>query len=410
MVSARRRAHRGPRRGPASGRRRGNRIPDAIDLWQAAETVAREVGQGEVVSRAYHRALVESPVDAVLAETLVQRMIAFEGEYGAASPLLVEALQRLLELSPGARWAIDRVKLVLGSQARWDELFRIYDRAIAAAVDARAHADLLDEAAFAAKDLAASPERAIVYLESIHELRPEDPAVDAALERLYEKQGQTSALIQLLGGRLDRCTGFHHRELLRRSASLWTDLGSGEEAIAIVDRLLSDGAAVADMTNLLERLAADRGAAGGAEAADDGAADPSPAAVAQTRAIAVLRAHYEAAGQVDDVVRMAERELALARDAEARARSVRDLVALRLAAAERSSPTASSRRSSARSRPTWPAMCPWRRSRSKRCSSERSARGSSPPDRAETTRRTGRGASSTSSRSSSWRAGRAKPR
>ncbi len=46
VVSARRRAHRGPRRGPASGRRRGDRDPGRDDLWQAAETVAREVGQG----------------------------------------------------------------------------------------------------------------------------------------------------------------------------------------------------------------------------------------------------------------------------------------------------------------------------------------------------------------------------
>ena len=222
-------------------------------------------------------------------------------------------------------------------------------------------ADLLDEAAFAAKDLASRPERAIVYLESIHELRPDDPAVDAALERLYEKQGQTSALIALLGDRLARCTGFHHRELLRKIASLWADLGSAGEAIAIVDRMLSDGAAVADMTDLLERLAADPPdppvsagatvasgprpvalpadpqASAGATVA--GGRRPVTLAVAQKRAIALLRAHYDAAAQVDDVVRMSERELALAGDAEERGRCVRDLVALRLAAAERANPT-----------------------------------------------------------------------
>ena len=74
-------------------------------------------------------------VDPELAEALARRMIAFEGEYGSESPRLVEALPGCSELSPGARWAIDRVKLVLGSQARWDELFRIYDRAIEVAPD-----------------------------------------------------------------------------------------------------------------------------------------------------------------------------------------------------------------------------------------------------------------------------------
>ncbi len=302
--------------------------PDAIELWQAAEAIAREVDQAEIVSRGYHRALGESATDPALAELLVRRMIAFEGEYDAASPLLVEALQRMLEHSPGARWAIDRVKLVLGSQARWDELFRVYDRAIAATADERSRADLLDEAAFAAKDLAARPERAIVYLESIHGLRPEDPAVESALERLYEKQGQTSALLELLGGRLARSTGFQRRELLGKMASLWTDLGNAEEAIAIVDRMLADGVPVADTTDLLERLATDPSSRG----AD--ATPRTPDTTAQKRAIALLRAHYEASKQIDDVVRMSERELGLAADAEARAACVRDLVALRLAAAE----------------------------------------------------------------------------
>jgi golgin subfamily B member 1 len=312
--------------------------PDAVALWDIAETVAREVGQIETVSRAYHRALGETTTDPANAEALVRRMIAFEGGYGADSPLLVEALQRMLELSPGARWAIDRVKLALGSQARWDELFRVYDRAIAAATDDPARAALLDEAAFAAKDLAARPERAIVYFESIHALRPEDPTVDAALERLYEKQGQTSALIQLLEGRLTRCTGFHRRELLRKMASLWTDLDNAEEAIAIVDRLLSDGAPVADTIDLLERLA---GTPASPEAPGREAMAKAPVLSStnpRKRAIALLRAHYEVAGQIDDVVRMSERELALAADAEERARRVRDLVALRLAAAERTSP------------------------------------------------------------------------
>ena len=289
--------------------------PDAVELWQTAETIAREIHQAEVVSRGYHRALGESSTDPALAEVLVRRMIAFEGEYDAASPLLVEALQRMLEHSPGARWAIDRVKLVLGSQARWDELFRIYDRAIAATADERARADLLDEAAFAAKDLAARPERAIVYLESIHGLRPEDVTVESALERLYEKQGQTSALLALLDGRLARCTGFQRRELLRKMASLWADLGHAEEAIAIVERMLADGAPVADTTELLERLAADpTPPAAGAAAAKAPRSDSFTAA--QKRAIALLRAHYEATGQIDDVVRMAERELALAADAD----------------------------------------------------------------------------------------------
>ena len=316
-------------------------FPAVTHLWETAETVARSHGLGEAVSRAYHKVLVEGALAPALIESIARRMLAFEDEVGAASPRLVEALQRTLEVSPGARWAIDRVKLMLGSQARWDELFRIYDRAIAAATDDGERSALLGEAAFAAKDLAAQPERAIVYLESIHALRPDDATVDAALERLYEKQGQTSALIELLDERLGRRTGFQHRELLRKLASLWMDLGGAEEAIAIVDRLLADGAPVGELTDLLERIAAAPSAARSVapsvapSVASSPAAPDASSAAAQKRAVALLRAHYESAARIEDVVRMAERELALAGDAEKRAACVRDLVGLRLAAAER---------------------------------------------------------------------------
>jgi Flp pilus assembly protein TadD/DNA-binding SARP family transcriptional activator len=310
-----------------------NEFPGAMNLWDAAEQIAGRIGQADAVARGYHRVLVEGgPIDPALAETLARRMMTFEAASGSESPRLVEALQRTLELAPGARWALDRVKLVLGSQARWDDLFRLYDRAIAAASDEADRASLLDEAAFAAKDLAALPERAIVYLESIHALRPEDPAVDAALERLYEKQGHTSALIELLDERLERSTGFQHRELLRKMASLWLDLGSPEEAIAIVERMLADAAPVADVIDLLERIGAAPALSGEAAAAQQTGSESLVAA--QRRAIALLRAHYESAGRADDLVRMAERELALADDAEHRAQGIRELVRLRLLAAE----------------------------------------------------------------------------
>ncbi len=308
-------------------------FPGDLALWETAETIARSHGLAEGLSRAYHRVLAEAAIDPDLAERLARRMLAFEDEFGAASPLLVEALQKMLEARPLARWALDRVKLMLGAQARWDELFRVYDRAIAATSDSRdadaERAALLDEAAFAAKDLAGQPERAVLYLESIHAMRPDNAAVDAALERLYEKLGHTSALIELLGERLARSSGggsvFHRREVLRRLTSLWMDLGNAGEAMLVAERMLADGAPLDDVVDLLERIAT-----------APAAANPTgELGSAQRRAIAVLRPHYEAAVRVDDVVRMAERELALAGDDERRAACVKDLVGLRLAAAER---------------------------------------------------------------------------
>ncbi len=301
-------------------------FPDAEELWEGAERIARELRQPAVVSKAYYDVLSGNVIEPDFAERLARRMVAFEGECGSSSSKLVEALQRVLELVPGARWALDRVKLVLGSEARWDELFRLYDRAITAAADMRERSDLLDEAASAAKDLAGQPDRAIPYLQVIHGERPDDVTVDAALERLYERQGLTPALIELLSERLDKSTGFKRRELLYRLAALWVELGGAEQALEIVERALEEGASVADVIEPLERLA-DPLAPTSVRAAS-----PSLVLGVQNRAIQWLRGHYESAGRAEDVVRMAGKQLALAEGAASRARSIRDLVALRLAA------------------------------------------------------------------------------
>ncbi len=155
--------------------------------------------------------------------------------------------------------------------------------------------------------------------------------MDSALERLYERQGRRSALIELLDARLPHSVGFKHRELLHRIASLWLDLGSADRALAILEQMLRDAISVAEVTQLLERVAADP-----TPAADVPESEPTESVTAaQRRAISLLKAHYQSEGQADDVVRMAERELSLASDAEQRGRCVRDRVTLRIAAAAR---------------------------------------------------------------------------
>jgi tetratricopeptide (TPR) repeat protein len=99
-------------------------LPDALPLWEHAERAAREIGQPETIVKTYRDALVEKVDDPELAETLCRRMLAFSADFALPdSTRLVEALQKLLELVPSARWALDRVKLVLGSAARWEDLF-----------------------------------------------------------------------------------------------------------------------------------------------------------------------------------------------------------------------------------------------------------------------------------------------
>ncbi len=301
--------------------------PDAVELWDHADRAGRDLGQPETVIKGYRDALVERVQDAALAEGLAKRMVAFSKDFALGdSTRFVEALQRLLEIAPGARWALDRVKLVLGSAARWDELFGLYDRAIDAIADPAERADLLDEAARAAKDVAGQPERAIPYFEAIHVLRPADGAVSAALERAYERQGRSRPLIALLGEGLDTASGFKRRETVLRIASLWLDLGASVESFTMIERALADGASVADVVPCLERIAAGAAATGeGGKGAPPNIKDEGPV---QQRAVAMLRDHYERLGQAEDVVRIVSRQLALAESGAARSRAVRDLKAL----------------------------------------------------------------------------------
>jgi len=305
--------------GLAAALRGAQEMPETMALWDAAERLAREAKTPSVVSRAYHQTIVEKVVDAEVAEALARRMVAFEGETPSDASRVVDALRRVLELAPGTRWALDRVKLALGSQARWDELFRLYDGAIAAARDDRERRELLDEAAFAARDLAAEPDRAITYLELIHALRPDDEAIDATLERLYERQGRKVELIDLLNERVGKAVGFKLRELRCRIASLRVDLGDVDSAVVIVERILEDDAFVPEVIELLERIAA---------------MPPAASSASQDIAIDLLRGHYEAAGRTPDLVRIAERRLALAPDGVKKTRCLRELVALRIVAAD----------------------------------------------------------------------------
>ena len=305
-------------------------VPDCAPLWDAAERLGRALARPDAVAETYHRALSQGGIESDVAETLGLRMVAFESECATDGARLIDGLRRVLLVAPGARWALDRVKLVLGSEGRWEELFELYDRAILAASSERDRVDLLDEAALAAKDLAGDLARGTKYLETIHAIRPNDASVDASLERLYERQGKKGALIDLLSERLDGSHGYARRALRRRIASLWLDLGDVPQAVAVVDLMLGEDAVVEEMADLLERTMDQP-----VPARDESLRSAAALEVAARKhAVSLLRGHYEKLAKAEDVVRLAERSLVLAEDDDERAQAIRDLVRVRLAAAK----------------------------------------------------------------------------
>jgi tetratricopeptide (TPR) repeat protein len=288
-------------------------FPDEIALWRAAEAIAREMGLLDVVVRAYGEAITSRDIDADLAEALGRRTVALEGDCNVEPSFFVDVLQRVLELAPSARWSLDRMKLTLSSQARWEDLYCLYDHAIDATDSENGRAELLGEAAFAARDLAGNAERAIGYFESLHALRPDDGTVSTALERLYEHTGRPSDLAELLHEKECRADGAARQQFQHRIAALRLDLGQVAEASAVVETMLDEGAAVAKVAGLLERLASHPG---------------------QRRAVDRLLSHYESVGRIGDAVRLVRAMLEQAESADERLRRVRDLVRLRVSAAQ----------------------------------------------------------------------------
>jgi tetratricopeptide (TPR) repeat protein len=291
-------------------------MPKELALWKAAERVAREQGELGVVLHAYGETLSRGDVDSDLADALGRRMVALEAECAVDATFFVEALANVLLRAPRARWALDRIKLALGRDGEWETLFRAYDRAIAAADREDEQIELLDEAAFAARNLANDTERAIRYLGAVRALRPEDAAASLALERLYEREGRKQDLLELLGDRAARSERSVRHELRRRVAVLSLELGRAEGANAALESMLEDGASISDVADLFERVARHPG---------------------QAHAIERLYAHYESIGRIEDVIRVAETALADAPDARERSRRIREIVRFRVAA-ERGAP------------------------------------------------------------------------
>jgi tetratricopeptide (TPR) repeat protein len=248
--------------------------PAVPEGWDRAEELARELKRPDGVAAASEDALSgELPREAALA--LAERAVPFYDEWFEDTAGVCRILGRVLAIDPDADWAFDRLKLVYDAAGRWDELFQLYDGAIARANGDRRRL-LLEDAAQAAKDFADRPERAIQYLEALRALRPADAKIAAALERLYERQGRHRDLIALLSERLPALRADEAQRTRTRIASRWLEIGDPTAAFAALEPLVAPDAAP-EVWGLLESIMA------------------SPETV-RLRAAAPLRERYAALG------------------------------------------------------------------------------------------------------------------
>ncbi len=258
-------------------------------LWEVAERLARRTADPAPLAAAYRRALF-GPVSAEVGEAIGHRFVEFHEEWFDDADAVLVLLERVLELAPRARWALERIKLHYNAEGRWEQLFALYDRAIASALDDAERIELYDEAALAAKDLANDSQRAIRYLELLQGLRPE-ARFEAMLERLYERTGKLRELLALLEKRAMTSAGAELVKLRLRLAKIQLELAEPISAFELLEQVRKGAPEERDVYVLLESLVA---ATAGQFRSKSGKARRKRPRNVRAEAIVVLRARYEA--------------------------------------------------------------------------------------------------------------------
>jgi tetratricopeptide (TPR) repeat protein len=228
--------------------RAASEFPMELDLWDRLAILANRTQRSAQFVAAIVAAVppvgetgLPEAVEMDLAEraaTLYDEML---GDIVAAQPYL----ERILARDPSSDRAFNRLKQILTTLERWEELESLYERAIAAAPDLSRRADLLAEVALIAEEITGDRPKAIAYYERILDLEPTHEQTGRALDSLYSYEERWDSLATLLRNRLPNATLEEAVQLkLRLGALYFGRLADPASAIGFLEDVLS-----ADPTN-----------------------------------------------------------------------------------------------------------------------------------------------------------------
>ncbi|MCY1008712.1 tetratricopeptide repeat protein [Nannocystis pusilla] len=263
--------------------------PERADRWDQVEALGEPERAAAIA--ALYREILAKQLTPAAATVVGQRAVAFFEEwFPGDEAALTEVLRRVLAVQPGDGWAFQRLTGVLTLNERWSELLALYDQVLAAGtLDEARRIGILEEATDIARDFAGQPDHAVDYMQQLLALRPSDTRLEAALERLLEKQARHRDLISLYKRRI----GLQGREatagLPVKIAELWLDrLAQPGEALEELRGLLKDDVGNREAWALLERILV---------------LDEASTAV-RTGALDLLRTSYDAANLPEEVIRI----------------------------------------------------------------------------------------------------------
>ena len=208
--------------------------PTDFVVWDVLETQAANAQAPEPVTELYVEVL-QGDFSPASQKKLRERALRFSEEwFGDDAPQMQALLVKVFELEPHDDVLFERLVVSLTGAGSWERLLHVYDVALGASDSLERRAQLLEEAAKVAKDLASDETRALSLLQHLLALRPSDEAVRAQVEKLLERSGRFHELVLSLGQAQPLST-----EVETRIATLWlNELRSAPRALEIATRLV----------------------------------------------------------------------------------------------------------------------------------------------------------------------------
>jgi len=253
--------HRGPRTDEKSAfdviARAVAEFPGDLELWDRLSELGPITDRQRQVADAYATALAKDLPPDVDRELCERASVLLEDRLSdpdAAIPYL----QRILERDPGDSHAFTRLKAILTARERWDDLQKMYDRAIEAASDPVRRVDLLSEVALVFEEILDDPARAAAAHERVLGIDPENEAATRSLDKLYARTERFRDLAKLLSGQLERVNDEQRTLLEGRLARLHLEkLDDPAEALryaaSILDREIGHADARAIARTVMEK-------------------------------------------------------------------------------------------------------------------------------------------------------------
>lgn len=277
------------------------KAPHKDELWARLEEIAAAQQRPDEAGELYRSVLRETDKPELVATVGPRAVRFYEEWFGAQADELVEILGRVLEVDPGAEWALRRLSVLYTVKERWSDLLALYDRSLSAIEDVAHRRELLAEAGRVAKDFVGDIDRAIGYLQDLARLSPADAQLAAQLERLLERQGRWKELAAVWQARLPALAPREARALRVRTATVLLDrLEDPAGALAEIAPVLAGGEETTAAVALAERVLR------------------SPAASVDVRrqTLGALHAAYGASGQTGNLVTTLQMALDLAAPSE----------------------------------------------------------------------------------------------